>query len=198
MSNETGVEAIVSSVIGSAKAEFEDGRATDTEQLTLLPTPEQMVDARLELGSRASNVEVLRHARRGPGRAPGARNKRTDDFARYILSFGQDPAITLMQIQSTPAEVLMEQSRKVTQSRRTKDGRLITVTQTMSYEQAQALRKQCAAELMPYVHSKRPIAVDMSFSGVADLIIAGVTHSDVEVGEMLEGDFVEHVEDEAA
>ena len=198
MSNETGVEAIVSGVIGAAKAEFEAERTTDVEQLTLLPTPEDMLLARGALGSKASNVEVLYQARRGVGRPPQARNKRTDDFARYILSFGQDPAITLMQIQSTPAEVLMEQSRKVKESRRTKDGRLITVTQTMSYEAAQALRKQCAAELMPYIHGKRPIAVDMSFSGVADLIIAGVTHSDDEIGEMLEGEYVEHDQERAA
>lgn len=199
MSTDSGTTAIAASAVSDAKAQLEAERAADAAQLDMLqpPTPEEMLRARFELGSDASNFDVLERARGArAGRPKGSRNKRTDDFARYILGFGQDPAIVLMQIASTPPEVLIENSRRLVKARRLKDGREIRVVQTMTYEAAQSLRKQCAAELMPYLHAKRPIAVDMNFSGVRDLVIGGVTHTADEVQDYLEAEFMDVPEEE--
>jgi hypothetical protein len=49
---------------------------------------------------------VLRHARekRRRGRPKGAKNKRTDDLAKYLLQFGEDPLVGAMRLATTPPE----------------------------------------------------------------------------------------------
>lgn len=157
--------------------------ATDEErQLSMLEpvTPEEMEIAREQLGGEAGHLTVLRHARSNRrGRPAGVKNKRTEDFRKYILGFGQDPAITLMQIQATDPEVLVERSAAMDPAKR-----------RMSYGDAQQLRVRCAEALMPFIHSKQPVAVDMNFTGLSDLVIAGVTHSDAQVQDIIEGDFL--------
>lgn len=154
------------------------------EQLTLLPDAEAVLEARAELGQFASRLTVARQAGKimesRAGRPKGSRNKRTAEFRRYILAFGQDPAITLMQIQSTPPELLIARSSEEDSAKR-----------RMTYGEAQALRVRCAEGLMPFIHAKQPVAVDMSFSGLSDLIIAGVTHSESDVADILDADFID-------
>jgi len=192
MSNETGDAKVVSEIIADAKALIAAEQA-QAEQLDLLDpvTPEEMLEAREALGPRAGNMAVLKHARdRKRGRPLGAKNKRTDDFARFLLSHGQHPAITMMQIQATPPEVLIENSRRLRRKKRTDTGIEIDVMQTMSYEAALSLKIRCAEGLLPYLESKKPIAVDMSFSGVADLVIEGVTHTRAEIDDIVDADFL--------
>jgi hypothetical protein len=44
---------------------------------------------------------VLRHAReRRRGRPKGAKNKRTDDLAKYLLQFGEDPLVGAIRLAS--------------------------------------------------------------------------------------------------
>jgi Mrp family chromosome partitioning ATPase len=108
------------------------------------------------------------------------KNRRTGDFRNWILSLGhQHPAVTLMQIQATPPEVLMANSAKAGDGKR-----------TMTYGEANALRVRCAEAIMPFLESKQPVAVDMNFSGVSDLIMAGVTHTDAEVQDILDAEFI--------
>lgn len=181
MSTERGGKAVADRILSDSKAMVE-AAAVEEQQLDLLEpvTPEDMAVAQEELGPRAGHLAVLRHARAAKrGRPKGAANRRTNDFVRYISQFGQDPAITLMQIQSTPAEVLVERSRQIDTDKR-----------RLSYGDAQSLRVRCAEALMPFIHSKKPIAVDMSFSGVADLIIEGVTHTSDELADIIEADFL--------
>lgn len=196
MSTDTGDAAIVRDFVEQSKDLIRSGEAELRQADMFEPvSPEEMLEARAALGPSAGNIAVLAHARdRKRGRPAGSRNKRSDDFAAYILSFGQDPAITLMQIQSTPPEVLMEASRRVKSRHRRASGIQIDVTQTMTYGEAQALRVRCAEGLIQYIHSKQPVAVDMKFSGVADLFIAGVTHSQDEIDTILEGEFAEFEE----
>ena len=170
---ETGDAALVRQAVDNAKTLLADREATE-QQLSLLEpvSPEDVLEAREALGFGAGKLAVLAEARaRRRGRPPGAKNKRTDDFAKWINGFGQHPAITLMQISSTDTEVLVGLSGK-------------------SYLECLDRRIRCAEALLPYLESKKPVAVDMTFSGVADLIIQGVTHSDGEIAEMLEGDFL--------
>lgn len=198
MSTADGDAKIVADVVADAKALLA-GATQDAEQLDMLEpvSPEDMLWAREDLGPSAGNVSVLRHAReKRRGRPAGARNKRTDDFVRWISGFGQHPAITLMQIQSTPPEVLIENSRREV-ARATKHG-FVDVPEAMTYEAAQSLRVRCAEALMPYLESKKPVAVDMTFSGVADLFIEGVTHSAAEIADVVDADFLDVDESDAA
>lgn len=194
----TGDAKVAADVIADAKQLLDQERA-EQEQLDLLApvTPEEMVDARAELGANAGRTAVLRHARekRGRGRPAGSRNKRTDDFAKYLLGFGQHPALTMMQIQSTQPEVLMEAARrtvtKVLKGGKDQPDLVVKIEEeTLTYEGAQSLRIRCAENLLPYLESKKPVAVDMSFNGVADLMIEGVTHSRGELDTMIEGEYL--------
>lgn len=201
MSTERGGAGLANDLIADAKAIVE-AEGADAEQLDLLDpvSPEEMLEAREELGPGAGRLSVLRHAReRKRGRPKGARNKRTDDFARYLLGFGQHPAITMMQIQATAPEVLIEASKQEKVHSFRKDGTPNLVTERLTYHEAQSLRIRCAEGLMPYLESKKPVAVDMTFSGVADLMIEGVTHSREEMNDVLDADFlpVDDLGDEA-
>lgn len=195
---DTGDAAIVRHVIDDAKALLAEREAVERQLELLDPvSPEDVLEAREALGPNAGNLAILTEAReRKRGRPPGARNKRTDDFARYILGFGQHPAITLIQIQSTAPEVLIENSKHEKVHSFRKDGTPNIVIERMTYDAAQALRARCAEALLPYLESKKPVAIDMSFLGVADLIIQGVTHSEGEIEQMLEGDYLDVPEGE--
>lgn len=197
---DTGDAAIVREAVDQAKAVLDEARAETPQQLDMLDpvTPEEMLEAREILGPEAGRLSVLRHAREAKrrGRPPGARNKRTDDFKRYLLGFGQHPAITMMQIQSTPPEVLVEASQQPKVHSFRKDGTANLVTERMTYAEAQSLRIRCAEGLLPYLESKQPVAVDMTFTGVSDLFIEGVTHTRGEMADLTEGDFMP-VDDES-
>lgn len=155
-------------MMDGAKSLFEAARAEERQLEMLDPvTPEEMAEARELLGADVGRLTVLRHAReRRRGRPKGSKNKRTEDFARYLLGFGQDPAITMMQIQSTPPEVLIEASQQPKVHSFRKDGTANVVTERMTYAEAQALRIRCAEGVMPFIHSKKPIAVDATIRGV--------------------------------
>jgi hypothetical protein len=162
-----------------------DGAGREERQLHLLDplTPEEMAFAQEQLGPGAGQLAVMRHAReqrkqRG-GRKPGSRNRRTDDFDRYIRQFGRDPAITLMEIQSTPPEVLVERSRMMDPAKR-----------QMTYSDAQSLRVRCAETLMPYMHGKKPIAVEVDAKGDFNLLIPGVNIGEVDARQAADGTFV--------
>ena len=146
--------------IDQAKALVEKAAAHEAEQEDLFGpvTPEEMVEAREALGKAAGHMAVLREAReRRRGRPKGARNRRSDDFEKYILQFGQHPAITLMQIQSTPPEVLIEASMQPKVHSFRKNGKPNIVVERLSYQEAEAMRMRAAEALMPYLQGKKPI-----------------------------------------
>ena len=152
-----GGRLVAEELMTQSKALFESA-AAEEQQLDLLDpvSPEDMALAQQELGPNAGNIAVLKHARqKKKGRPLHSRNKRTDDFEAYIREFGRDPAVTLMQIQTTDPEMLVERSRQ-----------LDPIKRRMSYADAQALRVRCAEALMPFLHSKKPIAVDATIRGV--------------------------------
>jgi hypothetical protein len=43
---------------------------------------------------------------------PRARNKRTDDLAKYLLQFGEDPLVGAMRLATTQPEILIEASKQ--------------------------------------------------------------------------------------
>lgn len=173
MSTDTGVASVMADVAAETQRQL-DERAEELRQLEFADpiTGEEMVAARQELGPVAPRLSVLARARENRrGRPPGAKNKRTDDMVRYLSQFGTDPLVGAMVLQSEPPEVLAERwGCKVLE---------VVDRQLRSREL-----------LAPYMHSKKPVAVDMTFTGVADLVIEGVTHSRDEIGELIEGDFL--------
>jgi len=195
---ETGGAGVAGQVLAEAKALFEAASAAE-EQLSLLEpvSAEEMLEARERLGPEAGRLALVRDAReeRKRGRPPGARNKRTDDFARYILGFGQDPAITLIQIASTQPELLIEASKQEKVHSFSKLGEARVVTERMTFAEAQSLRVRCAEALMPFIHGKKPVVIEHGFSGLGDLVIEGVTHDREEVRGIVDAEFVQ-VEDQ--
>lgn len=183
MSTEPGGKEWAQGAVGEAKALVEGTRGSAPEQLQFLPTPEDMQDAerylRQDTGRSPEQSAVLAEARKRAGRKPGSRNRRTDDFARYILQFGQHPAITMMQIQATPAEVLVERSAAMDPAKR-----------RLSYGDAQALRIRCAEGLLPYIEGKKPVAVDISVNGDYNLLIPGLNISEDDARRAADGQFV--------
>lgn len=162
-------------------------------QMSLLEpvTAEEMVEAREELGANAGTLSLLRHAReRRKGRPPGARNKRTDDFAKYLLGFGPDPMIGAMKLANTQPEVLIEASKQEKVHSFDKHNVPRVVIERMTYAEAQALIMRARELVAPYLHGKKPVAIVHDFSGLKDLVIEGVTHSREEVADIVEADFV--------
>lgn len=168
-----GLAAIVAGAAADTQGRLDD-RAEELRQLELADpiTGEEMVEARREMGPVASRLVVLAKARENRrGRPPGAKNKRTDDMVRYLQQFGTDPLVGAMILQSEPPEVLAERW----------GCKVIDVVD----------RQLRSRELLaPFLHSKKPVAVDMTFTGVADLMIEGVTHTRAEMGEIIDADFL--------
>jgi hypothetical protein len=151
VSVDSGEAGIIAQALGEAKALLESDRADELRQLELLdpPTPEELQEAREKLGFGAGHMAVLREARenRRSGRPLGARNKRTDDFAKWLLSQGRHPAGFMMEVVNTPIEVLMAASGK-------------------PYLECLDRKIRCAEGLMPFLESKKPVGVDMTIRGV--------------------------------
>lgn len=163
------------------------------QQLSLLDpvSPEEMVEAREELGPDAGHMSVLRLAReRRRGRPKGAKNKRTDDLAKYLLQFGEDPLVGAIRLASTPPEVLIEASKQEKVHSFSKAGDPRLVIERMTYAEANALIMRARELIAPYIHGKKPVQLVHDFSGLKDLVIEGVTHSREEVQDIVEADFV--------
>lgn len=184
MSSADGDKAVTEMALAQAKAQFAAAQAEQAQLQLLEPlSAEEIHDARERLGHGAGTVTVMRDARearkgRG-GRKPGSRNRRTEDFSRYIRQFGRDPAVTLMEIQATPPEELVARSELLDPAKR-----------RMSYADAQSLRVRCAEALMPYIHAKKPVAVDLSVEGDFNLLIPGVNIDPADARRAAEGTFV--------
>jgi ribosomal protein L19E len=167
MSTDSGDRKLVDDIMADARSMVDTARA-EARQMDLLDpvSAEDIVEAKEDIGASAGRMALVRHAReKKRGRPPGAQNKRTDDFARYLSQFGQHPGITMMQIQSTPPEILMEASRRIVR-KMDKEKKIHEFVETMSYAEAQSMRLRAAEGLMPYFESKKPIAIDAQIRGV--------------------------------
>jgi hypothetical protein len=95
---------------------------------------------------------------RGPGRPPGSINRRTKDFADYLLKRYADPREVLAVMYSrTPAQFAAEIGIKKPSAEQ-----LIEIIR---------LQKSCAEAVAPYVASKMPVAVEVSSKGIVQLVI---------------------------
>jgi hypothetical protein len=113
------------------------------EQLPLLPA------ALAEATAAEAAGEV---ARRGPGRPPGARNRRTDEWVDYLLGRYRSPLVVLAETYSRPVEVLAAELG-------------------CTREDAFKIQIEAASRLAPYLHQKQPLAVNVNAQGVVQLVI---------------------------
>lgn len=167
--------------MAQSKALVEEAAREEAEQLSLLEplSAEELADAQEALGPNARPMAVLREARRNrAGRPKGVRNRRTADYAKFLLQYGPDPAVALMKMIADSEEAMVERSAAMDTPKR-----------RMTYGEARASRMRAAETMMPYFHGKMPVKVEMNFAGVADLIIEGVTHSSDEMADILEAEF---------
>lgn len=176
----SGEKGAAEQLVAETKALVDGARRQEAQQLDLLgvPDPEAMAAAREKLGPKAGQLTVLEEARKA-GRPKGSRNRRTEDFRRFILAHGQHPAITMMQVQNTPPEVLVERSAAIDPPKR-----------RMSYADAQALRLRAAEGLMPFIESKQPVAVELGIDGDFNLLIPGLNITDQDAAAAADGSFV--------
>lgn len=181
MSTGADGKAVVETMIGETKTLVETARARERQLELIDPvSPEEMSEAQEQLGAGAKRLAVLHQARENRrGRRPGSRNKRTQEFVDYLRTFGPDPAVTLMQIQGTPAEILAERSAAMDTDKR-----------RLSYGDAQALRVRCAETLMPYFHGKQPVKVEVGIDGDFNLLIPGVNIDAADAASAAAGTFL--------
>lgn len=124
--------------------------ADDAEQLGFLP--ELPLDSGFDRQGPAGP--------RGRGRPPGAKNKNTEEWRKFLLSTGRSPLEVLQQTFSCSIQQLaLALGREA----------------PLTFDQAMELYKlqlMAAKELAPYVHQKMPLAIDNgNGAGLIQLVI---------------------------
>ena len=122
--------------------------------LAALPDAEQLELIRDRLPGRDAGAAVVVDRRRGRGRPPGARNRRTAKFRDQILAMGPHPAIALQRAYSRPVELLAAE---------------LECTKLEAF----GVQVRAAAELLPYVEGKQPVTVDLRQHHDAVIVMAG-------------------------
>lgn len=189
---ETGTARIAAEAVAAARDQFDQAVVPFVQPDMFNPlSADDLLEARIDLGKDADNVHVLAHARaKKAGRKPGSLNRRSDDFSRYLMQFGGDPAVGMMVLANTDPHALIEASRRTVQ-RMNKNGNLVSYEESMSYSEALSHIAHAQDGLMPYMHSKKPVAVDLRVAVDGALSIPGVTDEHVLASNVIEGDFVE-------
>lgn len=151
MAEQTGIAAVLENV----PADLLRPALVEAEQLALLPddlTGRERVDL----------------ARRGPGRPQGARNKRTADFADFILCQYRSPLVVMAETYSRSVGELSAELG-------------------CTKQEAFSMQLQAARELAPYLHQKQPVAVNVDSSGVIQLVIESAIPAGSVPGETVDG-----------
>lgn len=147
-----------------------------------LPDGEDLVQAALfgpeEIGALDAPSPLsaaIEPRKRGPGRPPGSRNRRTEAVAGWLLSQGRHPVAVMMEAYSmTPAELAAKIGlRKTVKVTKAKDGSE-TEIETDHYSndtllELLKLQLRMAEAAAPYVAQKLPQAV--SVEGTAALVV---------------------------
>lgn len=110
----------------------------EAEQLALLPLSSP--------GTEPRAPDATAQKRRGRGRPPGAKNKRTEEWTEYLLTQYQSPLITLAETYSRPVEDLATELG-------------------CKREEAFKLQLSAAKELARYVHQAQPQAIQVEGKG---------------------------------
>lgn len=112
-------------------------------------------------------LRVVRRATSGPGRKPGSQNKRTQDLARYIMAKHGDPLDALAEIAFMPPDVLFETMLLAQGGRQIKN-------KPLTGKDAMAVKMGALEDVLPYVHGKQPLQVDVKGRPDAVIFIPGL------------------------
>jgi hypothetical protein len=139
--------AVVAIGKGEAPVAGEVGEQLDLLEIEEAETPLPMPPAKVATGK---------------GRPPGARNRRTEEWVRYLLSRYRSPLVGLLEIYSRSAQELAEQ---------------------LHVERGEAARMQLQAMIaaLPYLHQRLPLAVDVK-SDSRGLLVVGEIGAGTVVG----------------
>ncbi len=118
----------------------EVGEEDEAEQLGLFAPPVTEEGRRRQL------------VKRGPGRPPGARNKRTERTVQFLLARHRDPREVLLEIAGTQVEDLAA---------------LLGCTLLEALQE----RRLAAVAVLPYVAQRQPLAIDVTNRQVVYLTI---------------------------
>lgn len=182
MSGTGGVEKFSGDAMRDLRGSFDADRAaaegdqvplpidlTDSDEHHALPDASEIVAIQMEMGCDLGDA-VREHRRRGRGGRPkGARNKRTEEFSRYILQFGPHPGVTLARVQGRPTDMLAKE---------------LGCTKL----EAMQLQIRAASELLPFIEGKKPVEVNMHMGGHMSLVLEQGGAVD---GGMIEGAAIE-------
>jgi hypothetical protein len=118
--------------------------AMRAEQLALIPSEAAIADAT------GTDDQAQRS---GPGRPPGSRNRRTEEWVDFISSRYRSPLLFLAETFTRPVAQLASE---------------------LGTDRLEAFKIQVAAakELAPYLHQKQPLAVAVKADGEVQLVIA--------------------------
>lgn len=142
-----------------------DAELVEARDLVLLADPEQLDLLARETGS--AGAAVIEAERRGRGRPRGSLNRRTAKFRDQILALYPHPAEALARAYSTPVEQLAAQLG-------------------CSKLEAAQVGIRAAAELLPYIEGKAPIAVDVRRRNDVVLIMPGAGATEEETAAIVE------------
>lgn len=126
-------------------------------------TDEEQLDIEDLIGApRTAKVVRLENklAARGVGRPPGARNKRAIEWTEYLLARYQSPLEVLAQMAVARVDVLAAK---------------LSCTKLEAFQE----KRLAAIALVPYLHEKRPLAVNLNNRTVVHLTISEAPAFDV-------------------
>ncbi len=129
----------------------EQSPGADAEQLALpvLPLAESVPATSPGADQGAPNNDA---SPRGPGRPPGSKNKRTEEWVEYLLSRYRSPLVVLAEVYSRSVDDLAKELR---------------------CDRLEAFDRMLAAAktLAPYLHQAQPQAVRIDGKGMLQLVI---------------------------
>lgn len=138
----------------------------ESEEHLGLPDAGEVLAIQAELGEGATIGQAVTEYRRragAGGRKRGSKNRRTDDFSRWLLSHGPHPGLFLTRVLARPTELLAEE---------------------LGCKVAEALDRQirCADILLPFHEGKKPVEVNVNGKGGMALYIGGMEAGAVDGG----------------
>lgn len=137
-----------------------------SEEHLALPDAGEVLAIQAELGEGATlQMAVTEYRRRAGagGRKRGSKNKRTDDFSRWLLSHGPHPGLFLTRVLARPTELLAAELR-------------------CDVKEALDRQIRCADILLPYHEGKKPVEVAISGKGGMALVLPGMMPGTVDGG----------------
>lgn len=179
MSKASGVGEILGGAVEGDRAAFDQAKAEalgeqqglplglelddlpdlrDSEDHLALPDASEVVAIQMELGGTATVAQAVAEYRRragAGGRKKGSKNRRTDDFSRWLLAHGPHPGLFMMRILGRPVDMLAAELR-------------------CDPKEAVDRQIRCAAELLPYFEGKKPVEVNVNGKGGMALYIGGM------------------------